>query len=69
MEVFRASRNGIGILWKRSRDSQIVAGDAFDEWVVTSIFKHLCARPSHDLILRARQPLTRRWWRVRQQYS
>jgi len=38
---------------------------AFSVYVETTIVSYLTARPSHDLIQRAHQQLTRRWWRTR----
>ena len=34
-------------------------------YVETTIVSYLAARPSHDIIVRAHQELTRRWWRQR----
>jgi predicted nucleic acid-binding protein len=34
-------------------------------YVETTIVRCLAARPSHDIIVRAHQELTRRWWRQR----
>jgi len=34
-------------------------------YVETTIVSYLAARPSHGIIVRAHQELTRRWWRRR----
>lgn len=34
-------------------------------YVETTIVSYLAARPSHDIIVRAHQEVTRRWWRQR----